>query len=570
MAGLLGCGRLGFDPQSDGGGSGSKISLELPAGGQFDHLAIGPDGTWYALSRTSGLFRLDGTTWSRCGARDYSWSVAVGPDNSVWLSGTDIARSTDRCATWTETAVGRFSDRVATVAGTVYALTDIGLRRWNGTGWTPVPTPLDGTRFLSIGNVGTTLLVGTQNGLLRSPDGTTWTAITAGLPSPVVAMISGGPTLAYSITTGAPGGVACGTNDGATWTTCDAAGGFSVLADPLNEQRVLAGVYDDLILTTNAFANVTRALRPSVGLDDALILDLAAAPDGTIFAATDRGVFVWPAGSMPAFEPRLTGLEAWDIDAMLRTGDDVYLATRGGVLHSAAGAPFTISTAGIMGNTNIRSLGMTNDGQLLAGGRHIFISSDRAATWSSARNLDATDAYVAPAIEIVDGVRAYVGTGTRILVADPPYTTWTERRFTSNRQVNAIRIVAGELWAGTSMGLFKSIDDGSTFTQVHTTETVRAITLLADGSLAVGTISNLYLSDPSRTTWSSVLTRNITSIIEVGTTIVATAENSAHYSKDRVTWQPLPGAETTSASALLYDGTLVIGANSGLVRVPLP
>jgi hypothetical protein len=62
----------------------------------------------------------------------------------------------------------------------------------------------------------------------------------------------------------------------------------------------------------------------------------------------------------------------------------------------------------------------------------------------------------------------------------------------------------------------------------------------------------------------------ITSIIEVGTTIVVTAENGAHYSKDRVTWQPLPGVETTSASALLYDGTLVIGANNGLVRVPLP
>ena len=78
-------------------------------------------------------------------------------------------------------------------------------------------------------------------------------------------------------------------------------------------------------------------------------------------------------------------------------------------------------------------------------------------------------------------------------------------------------------------------------------QNVRAITLLADGRLAVGTVSNLYLSDPLRSMFQvSLANRNITSIREINSTLVATAIDGLVYSTDRGgTWTAVPGAEIT-------------------------
>lgn len=556
------------------GTSGSRISLELPAGGQMSHVAIGPDGTWYAASDTSGVFRSDDhMTWIRCGARA-GLGLTVSSDNAVWLAGPDIGRSTDRCATWQATGSPRFSQNVVAVTApnaAVYGLTDIGLEVWSGTSWTPVPTTLDNNRFLSLAGNNSGLIAGTSAGITHSTNGVTWTTITTGVPPGDVRDLVAGPTHAYLIT-GFPGAIGCGSGDGNTWTTCFNKGGFSLAVDPVNDQRVASGVYDDLVVTGDIFNTVTGNARPNAGLDSALVLDMAAAADGTNLAATDRGVFY--SASFPlAFLPRLTGLDAWDIDRIVRDGDHTYVATRGGVLHALGGAPFTISTTGITGNTNIRSVAVDSAGRVFAVGRNIFRSDDHGASWQSIHDLDVTDAYVATSILIGDGGRLYVGSGTRLLIADPPYTTWTPHQVTATDQyVNALVRAGSELWAGTAVGVYRSLDDGTTFTQIGPTQAVRTITLLADGGLAVGTISNLYLSDPGRTTFQiSLPQRNITSLREVGTTLVVTTETGVAYSTDRgCSWMPLPGAETMSASDVLADGDLVIGSNSGLVRLPLP
>ena len=541
----------------------------------MSHVAIGPDGTWYASSSTSGVFRSDDhQTWTRCGAR-IGQGLTVSDDNTVWLSGADIGRSTDRCATWQATGSPRYSENVVAVTApnaAVYGLTDIGLEVWNGTSWTQVPTTLDNNNFLSLTGNNSGLIVGTSAGIARSTNGVTWTTITTGVPTGDVRDLVSGPSHAYLIT-GIPGAIGCGSADGNTWTSCFNKGGFSLVVDPSNDQRVAGGVYDDLVVTGDVFVTVTGNARPNAGLDAGLVLDMAASgADGTILAATDRGVFA--SASFPlAFSPRLTGLDAWDIDGFLRDGDHTYIVTRGGVLHALGGAPFTVSTTGMTGNTNIRAVAVDAAGHVFAVGRNIFRSDDHGATWQSIHDLDVNDAYVTMSILVGDGGRLYAGSGTRLLISDPPYTTWTPHQVTATAQyVTALVRVGSELWAGTAIGVYRSLDDGTTFAQVGPTQSVRTITLLADGGLAVGTISNLYLSDPARGTFQvSLPQRNVTSLSELGSTLVVSTETGVSYSKDRGgTWTPLPGAETMSSSGVLLDGDLIVGSNSGLVRVPLP
>ena len=102
---------------------------------------------------------------------------------------------------------------------------------------------------------------------------------------------------------------------------------------------------------------------------------------------------------------------------------------------------------------------------------------------------------------------------------------------------------------------------------------VRAITALADGGLAIATTNGVIMSDPSRASFAAAtLTgRSVTHVLEVDATLVATSDSGTSYSRDRgVTWQPVPGAVTTQADSALYDGELVLGTTSGLLRVPMP
>jgi hypothetical protein len=573
---LCGCGRVAFDPLGDGrgdGDTGGGMSLQLPAGGQFSAIAVAPDGTWYALSKTAGVFRSDDhATWTHCAAI-YGTGITVAADNNVWVSGAATMRSTDRCASWSNSASPWYSNNVAFVNGQLWALADRALLRFDGTAWQGVTTPNDGLPFYSIAATSNALMVATSNGILYSPTGVTWSRVTAGLPTANVQEVAAGPTRAYAITISGSGGIACGSSDGATWTSCATPGGYGLFVDPGNEQRVLGAVYDDLVITTNGFGAVTRGVREPMGLDYATVLDIQADPDGTIVAATDRGVWASPPSATVAFAPVFDGLAAWDIDVIVRDGDDTYLATRGGVLHAAGTNPFTISTAGIKGNTHIRDLAVAPDGPLIALGRNIVASSDRGQTWTMLAPLDLPDNYYATSIVFV-GTQAYVGTAGRLITAAPPYTSWSPIVVAgAARLVTSLLAVAGTLYIGTQDGLFATTDGGMTFTRLSMRNT-RTLCLLADGGLAVGTSYGAQMMDATRTTLvdAGLTARGIGDFVESAGTLIAATDDGIAYTKDRgATWLPVPGAETTPASSLLIDdGKLVIGKNDGLMRVALP
>ena len=101
LAGLAGCGRLGFDAHGGGSGSGgTPIALDLPSGGAIIHLALVPNGPWFAVATDGAAYRSDDhQSWVPCGALAVTTVSAVN-STTVYAGGSDVNVSTDACATW--------------------------------------------------------------------------------------------------------------------------------------------------------------------------------------------------------------------------------------------------------------------------------------------------------------------------------------------------------------------------------------------------------------------------------------------------------------------------------------
>jgi hypothetical protein len=580
---LTSCGRIGFDA-TDGGASGdadgspAAVSTALPAGGAIHRLALAPDGTLYAHTQGGRIFRSDDQqSWTQCGVQD-GRGIAVASDGSVWVAGNDVFVSTDRCATWQPTGIDRSASNVAAFGTDLYALVDIGVRKRAGTGWVAVPTPADGQAFRLFGGsvVSGRRVFGTLNGMVSSPDGVTWTYVPTVAPS--IQSVAVAPTRSYTISAG--GGITCSDGFATTWTTCNVGGnGAAIAVDPFDDQHVVAAVTDELGETTDGFATLALGKRGNgmKGMDETNIMELLYTPTGGLFAGGLRGVFFAPDATFN-WQPRLTGLDAWQVLSIARAGTDVYLATSAGVLHSSAGADFTIDTVGQRYSTRTRAVAIAPDGTVLASGRSVWASRDQARTWTTLNVLDGSDVYFGFSIALA-GSRVYIGTATRVIRADPPWTTWTSHPVAGqNREVVALRIVDGALWAGTPTGLFVSTDEAASFQPVAgVAEDCLALEQLADGGLVVGTDFGTYISDPTRTTWqhqgpASFIVKGL-AIIDGA--IVAAGFGGVFASRDRgVSWQPVAGTDGLSAISVIEDpgdGSLVIGtAGDGLVRARLP
>ena len=576
---LAGCGRIGFDAatnDSSNDGAGPGRSLVLPAGGQMKQVAIGPDGTWYALSDTGGAFRSTdaGATWMRCGEH-IGGGIAVTSDNVVWIAGADVARSSDHCATWQNTGSPNRAENVFADGMNVYALCDIGLERWMGGSWQTITTPFDGARFFKMARGSQRYFIATNVGMLISNNGSTWSSTQTGFGDLWIQDVVAGTTRTYAISLGAPGGISCSDSTGATWSVCFPTGGFSLFVDPANDSRVLAGIYDDMAITTNAFGGVNLGVREAANMDHALIHGMTAAPDGSVVIASDRGLFqTTPPGALTT-TPRNTGLDAWDIDRITVHGGDMILSTRGGPLYSQDGGPFAISTDGIMSNTSVFDAAVAPDGTLFVAGRDLYTSKDRGATYQLAYVGSVDDGYRFHSIAF-DGPRAIMGSQNRVLTSDPPYTTWTPHNVVAgNRDVIAIHPTPGRLLIGTTLGVYESMDNAASFQPVTAIDATRAHDFLdlADGSVIVATSAGVWKSDASRTTWSRAGLDGmyVDGLAASGTTLYAATSAGVYFMRG-TTWSPVPGAETLAASDLVVEnGALIIGSDSrGLVRVPLP
>jgi hypothetical protein len=581
---LAACGRVDFDPAiADGSASGTPVGVDLPAGGELDRISVAPDGAWYAVSQLGDAYRSDdGVSWVRCGDL-VTTDVLAGTDGTVYAAGADVMESSDRCATWRHTNIDRFTESIGRQGIDIYGLTDIGLRKHTGSTWTPIPTPLDTARFVELAACpGCPWLIATNVGLMDSLDGTAWNVVpTAQLPTLSIVDVASSPTHAYAITaSGAAsnGGVVCSDGTGATWTMCFGDGGTAVAVDPTNDQHAFAAVYDNLVETHDAFMTADFDKRGGA-MGQAIVNHIAFQPDGALVVATDRGAY-YAAPGTTAWEARHTGLASWGVNDIARVGDELYLATQGGVIHGVLGEPYTASFEGLANNTQVNAIAVAPDGTAIAAGRQVWTSSDHGATWTNEVELGIDDGYRAFAVAL-DGARAYVGTYTKIYSADPPYQTWTPHTIAgADHFVTALLVAGGELWVTSTTGVFVSTDQGATFSLVDAlgSITYRSLAQLTDGAIAVGTDDDgIWISDVAHTTWQHLGPANqrVDAVTVAGGVIVASTQHGIYASHDRgVSWASdatTAGLKTHRTFVDPADGQLVVGTvGRGLVKIPIP
>ena len=569
---LAACGRLGFDARTtDGAGSaqGTPVTLTLPDGGEIDFINVSATHAWYAVTHAGAAYRSDDhATWIACGRR-FTTQIASLDNGHVYAGGADTAVSTDSCATWTELGAGRFTGGIGNYNNVIYALLDNGLRTWNGTTWTTVTTPLDGARFKSFAAFGTgQFLIGTGNGLLHSPDGTTWTAV-ATFPSNNIVDVATSMTHTYAISAASgssSGAVSCSDGTAQTWTTCFAEGGTAVAVDPTNDQHAFAAIYDNLVETQDAFANEKFDQRGGA-MGYAAVHDVRIMPNGTVVAATDRGVYTAAPGTIN-WQPALAGLGAWTIEDIALAGDEVYIATTGGVLHGTRGQPYTHSFSGMSPNTINNAIVVAPDGTVISAGRMIWTSTDHGATWA-ATDIGSADGYRAFAAYL-DGTRVWIGTGSTIYIGDPPYTTWMPLAL--GKKVNALLRTDTRMWAASDSGLLYTDDNGATW-QSALTSYCESLALLPDGSLAVGTVAGTQISDATRTTWTARgPTAEIRHLAVAGGALVAATDGGLFASHDGgATWTRGPTGAMNTVVVDPADGQLVVGTDgAGLAKAAIP
>jgi hypothetical protein len=591
---LTACGRIGFGEHvpSDGNvdGGTARYSLELPAGGAILQIAIAPSGTWYARSRASGLYRTrdQGTTWTPCESGPPATGIGVGADNTVYASGASMRVSTDECDTFTTIGTSRYSNNTARAGAYMYALTDQGIERRLDAAWTPVLT-VPGVSFgsFSAREVTPTLLIAgtTSGGLYISDAGAAWTPQTTGFATGNITGVAVGVAKTYAIA-GAlgptSGGISCGDQNGTSWTVCSGYGGTAITVDPLDNEHVIAAVYDELAETTNGFVTTVIGRRAAGGMSNALVKDVEFTRPGDLIVASNRGVFVSPAGPL-AFQPRNQGLYAWSVGRLLADGDDLFIATEAGLARSIAGAAITIDTGGIPNDVEVADLAIAPNGDLVALGRGIWRSTDRGASWALVYAFPEADGYHAFSVELGANGRIYAGTGRRVVVADPPYATWSSRQVGAiSTKVDELVLHDGQLWAGTDMGLFVApiaqdlANDVSAFAGIDPVGGgVQSIALLADGGLLVGTTTGVWTSDARRTTWTQRMTRATRTVLREGSIALAATSEGVFASRDGgATWTLVPESAGLGTRALAIDpgsGEVIYGVSGrGLARAAIP
>lgn len=387
-------------------------------------------------------------------------------------------------------AVGTVNSIAVNDSG-LFAATSVGVFRTtdNGAAWTDVLPNVFGSAILACGHI--LLEVDATNGVYRSTnEGTSWTNV--GLSGKTVGCLSLVPNGSggLNVFAGSDGqGLFVSADTGATWNFAD-------------------GTTPNTLFSNNII---------SLGTMGSTLF--AGATDGTVSYTTDNGSDWFTAATPQGSE--VTGLAS--IGSNLYAGvysAGVYLSTNGGASWSPVNSGLT--------NKSIICLAAT-DSVLFAGTEAgVFRSIDGGTTWTTHTNEIAT-IDVQSLLQSANGL--FAGTnGSGMYRSTNGGVDWSAIGIPI-ATVNTFVSNGAYLFAGTDYGVYRSNDDGATWTSassgIPANSSLYPVNVMAvkDTFLFAGTLNGIFRSTDNGTSWSeyiSGLTNTyIRSMLVAGTNVFA-------------------------------------------------
>ncbi|MBL0175480.1 MAG: T9SS type A sorting domain-containing protein [Ignavibacteria bacterium] len=252
----------------------------------------------------------------------------------------------------------------------------------------------------------------------------------------------------------------------------------------------------------------TRWEPKNSGLERRAVFALLTAPNGTLFAGTDRGMY-----------RSLDGAQTWEPASSGMPDQAVYSITNGPGNTLLAAQPYGLYRSDDLGNswseiTLPISSGMYRVAVLPSGtfvvtaGTAIFFSSDQGQSW---RISIPASSWTSPVCETANGTFV-VTSGGALYTSTDRGSTWSGRRFSLLGEISALVTGSdGSLFAFTwGLGVVRTTDLGDTWSQISrsTHPDVKYATLFQfdpqDRLLIAGRQSGVFRIPPDSSAWEQL------------------------------------------------------------------
>lgn len=482
----------------DDGAHWALASQGLPDDSVITALAVLRDPNIVLAGTHVGIYRTrdGGASWTSVDPRLASQNVhafLIDPQTPTTIyaaTALTVLKSENAGETWSDVGADLKAVRVWMLAAsldgaTLYAATDVGVytSRERGTRWQLTSAGLpEAARPQSIVVTTRGLLVGTTQGIYRSRDGKTWSAVGGELARAFARPLVNDPQDPDRVFALLPQGIAKTSDGGSTW---------NLLPNPLRDLSVYALVLWD---KQTLYAGTARGVLKSAdegatwqtlnnGLVSAVVHQLLALPGQPtlVFAATTSGLYRTADRGATWFESRgIADPYVLALASAPHAPDDVYAGTWTSALYLSRdrGANFTRVAENVGNRAPISALALVHDAEknliFFAGtlGNGLFTSGDGGKTWrAQTEGLNGVTRVTALVATPTNHLYAATERGLYRLTLEQPGARW--QALNTTLPLDEARALVFDprrpqtLFAGfASNGVYRSEDGGATWMPV--------------------------------------------------------------------------------------------------------